>query len=103
LANDIYPAPHPLVGIERVGERLLAASANDELHSFVEDDDTRSHTAERIVELSDGQHTLRDIAAELHREFEGAPPLEQVEADVASFVEILVARQVLVVHNHPLP
>jgi hypothetical protein len=68
----------------------------------VEDDEAPSHTAERIVELSDGKHSVRQIAEVLQHEFEGAPALEQVQADVQSFVETLVAKQVLVVHDHPL-
>jgi pyrroloquinoline quinone biosynthesis protein D len=100
---DLYPVPHPEVGIERVGGRLLAVSPDDHLHSFVAGDDAPSHTAERIVELSDGQRTVRQIAAALRDEFDEAPPLDAIEADVSAFVETLVARHVLVVHNHPLP
>jgi hypothetical protein len=100
---DLFPAPHPQAGIERVGGRLLAVSNDDHLHSFVEDGDAPSHTAERIVELSDGKRSVRQIAAALRDEFDHAPPLDVVEADVASFVETLVAKHVLVVHDHPSP
>lgn len=96
-----YPAPHPGAGIERVGGRLMAASPDDHLHHFVEDDETPSETAERIVELADGKRTVAEIAAVLAGEFEGAP-LDVVTADVAEFVKILVERQVLALHSHPV-
>jgi hypothetical protein len=100
---DFYPAPHPRAGLERVGGRLLAVSIDDHLHSFVEDDEAPSYTAERIVELSDGRRTLRDIAALIQAEFDAAPPLESIESDVVSFVTTLVARHVLVVTPQPIP
>ena len=100
---DFYPAPHPRAGLERVGGRLLAVSIDDHLHSFVEDDDAPSYTAERIVELSDGHRTVRDIAAQIHAEFDAAPPLESIESDVVNFVTTLVARHVLVVMPQPIP
>ena len=100
---DLYPAPHPEAGIERVGGRLLAVSTDDHLHSFIEDDDTPSHTAERIVELSDGRHTVREIAAVVRGEFDDAPPLGAIEDDVVNFVNVLVARHVLIVTPHAMP
>jgi pyrroloquinoline quinone biosynthesis protein D len=98
---DLYPAPHPHTGIERVGERLLAASPDDHLHSFVESDESPSFTAERIVELSDGSRTVRQIARAIAQEFEGAPALPEVEGEVAAFVESLITKLVLVLHDHP--
>ena len=96
-----YPAPHPGAGIERVGGRLMAASPNDQLHHFVEEDDQPSHTAERIVELADGKRTVSEIARAIAGEFAGAP-LEQVTEDVKAFVAMLVERQVFVLHDHPV-
>lgn len=98
---NAYPAPHPGAGIERVGDRLMAASSDDQLHTFVEDDEEPSYTAERIVELADGTRTVGEIAAAIASEFEGAP-IEQIQADVQQFVGDLVARYVLVLHNHPV-
>jgi hypothetical protein len=100
---DLYPAPHPQAGIERVGGRLLAVSTDDHLHSFIDEDDAPSHTAERIVELSDGRHTVREIAAVVRGEFEDAPPLDAIEDDVVHFVTTLVARHVLIVTPHAVP
>jgi len=77
----------------------MAASSDDHLHTFVEDDEEPSYTAERIVELADGTRTVGEIAAAIAEEFEGAP-LEQIQADVRQFVGELVARHVLVLHNH---
>ena len=99
LVLKLYPAPHPDAGFERVDGHLLVASLDDMLHSFVEEDESPSYTAERIVELSDGSHTVEEIAAQIAREFEGAP-LETVEADVKAFVAELVQGKVLVLHNH---
>ena len=99
---ELYPAPHPEAGFERVDGRLLVASLDDMLHSFVEDDESPSYTAERIVELSDGSRTFQQIAHQIALEFEGASP-EQVEAEVGSFVSELVQSKVLVLHNHPCP
>jgi len=96
-----YPAPHPAAGIERVGDRLMAASPDDHLHQFVEDDDAPSLTAERIVELADGSRTVSEIATQIAEEFEGAS-LEQVTEDVRGFLGTLVERQVIVLHTHPL-
>jgi hypothetical protein len=99
--DALFPAPHPGAGIERVGDRLMAASSDDHLHHFIEEDQSPSHTAERIVELADGSRTVRQIADQLCTEFDGAE-LEQVLEDVKGFVETLVERQVLVLHDHPL-
>lgn len=99
--DTLYPAPHPGAGIERVGERLMAASPDDHLHHFVEDDQSPSHTAERIVELADGTRTVQQIAEQLCAEFDGAE-LPQVLDDVRDFVGTLVERSVLVLHDHPL-
>ena len=96
-----YPAPHPGAGIERVGDRLMAASPDDHLHHFVEEDDSPSHTAERVVQLADGSRTVSQIASVIASEFEGAS-LEQVQDDVRAFVGAMVSKQVLVLHDHPL-
>jgi pyrroloquinoline quinone biosynthesis protein D len=79
----------------------MAASSNDQLHQFVEGDDTPSYTAERIVELADGRRTVGEIAAVIAEEFEGAA-LPEVQSDVSAFIGTLVERQVLVLHSHPV-
>jgi hypothetical protein len=96
-----FPAPHPGAGIERVGDRLMAASPDEYLHSFIDEQDAPSQTAERIVELADGRHTVGQIAEAVTAEFEGAV-LEQVTCDVQGFIATLVAKHVLVLHAHPL-
>lgn len=97
----LYPAPHPEAGFERVDGRLLVASRDDMLHRFVEEDESVSFTAERIVELSDGSRTTQEIAATIAREFEGAP-LSTVEADVEAFVAELVQSKVLTLSDRPV-
>lgn len=94
----LYPAPHPEAGFERVDGRLLVASQDDMLHRFVEEDESVSFTAERIVELSDGSRTVEEIAAVIAREFEGAP-LSEIEADVEAFVARLADGKVLVLRH----
>ncbi|MBS2026787.1 MAG: PqqD family peptide modification chaperone [Deltaproteobacteria bacterium] len=79
----------------------MAASPDDHLHHFVEEDESPSHTAERVVELADGSRTVAQIASTIVEEFEGAT-LEQVQDDVRAFVGAMVAKQVLVLHDHPL-
>ena len=79
----------------------MAASPDDHLHHFVEEDDAPSETAERIVELSDGRRSVEEIARVIAGEFEGAP-MATVQSDVAEFVRTLVERQVLVLHSHPI-
>jgi pyrroloquinoline quinone biosynthesis protein D len=98
---NTYPVRHPETGIERIDGKLMAASPDDHLHVFVNDDETRNEVAERIVELASGQRSVKDIAAALCSEFE--VDAERAERDVAGFVSRLVDAKVLVVRNAPGP
>jgi Coenzyme PQQ synthesis protein D (PqqD) len=87
------PRLHPETGVERVGDRLLAAGPDDALHTFEDERGERSEVAERIVELSDGRRTVADIVDVLCREFDVAR--EVCAADTRAFLELLVSKKVL--------
>ncbi len=91
---DEVPRLHPEVGVQRVGERLLAVSPDDTLHTFEDEGGEVSEVAERILELVDGRRTLGDIVAALCEEFEVEP--EVCREDTVSFVKRLVDKKVLV-------
>jgi hypothetical protein len=104
--SDLFektPAPHPEAAVERVGGRLMIATADDHLHYFVDgdaadqaaaDDESVNEVGERIFELADGSRTVRQIAEALLEEFE--VDLDTALTDTADFVQLLVDRQVLV-------
>jgi pyrroloquinoline quinone biosynthesis protein D len=91
---DAIPRVHPQTGVERVGERLLALSPDDQLHSFEDEAGTASQVAERIVELSDGSRTLGRIVDALCEEFD--VPREVCARDAVAFVRLLTEKKVLV-------
>lgn len=88
------PRVHPEAGVQRVGGRLLAAGPDEQLHSFEDEEGNVSEVAERIVELSDGTRTVRQIVEQLCREFEVEPDV--CERDTTEFVQLLVDKKVLV-------
>jgi len=55
---------------------------------------TFNETASRIWELLDGEPTVGEIVARLHREFQVSE--EQARTDVESFVETLIARGLII-------
>ena len=88
------PRLHPEVGLQRVGDRLMAAGPDAQLHTFEEDSGQRSEVAERIVELCDGRRTVGEIVDALCEEFD--VERARCAADTESFVQRLVERKVLV-------
>ena len=95
--NDFWSATvwkHPDAGFQRINDRLLAAGPDDFLHLFEDEAGHVSEVAERIVELADGTRTNQQIVDELCREFDVAP--ERCRADTASFIRLLIERQLLV-------
>jgi hypothetical protein len=95
-----YPTRHPETGIERIDGKLMAASPDDHLHVFVNEDDSRNEVAERIVELASGRRTVKQIAQVLCDEFDVALP--RAEQDAEHFVSQLVEAKVLIVQDGPL-
>jgi pyrroloquinoline quinone biosynthesis protein D len=96
-----YPARHPETGIERIDGKLMAASPDDHLHVFVNEDDSPNDVAERIVELASGERSVKEIAGALCHEFEVESP--KAEEDTVRFVSRLVEAKVLVVRDRPEP
>lgn len=84
---------HPDAGLQRFGGRLMAVTPDDKLHSF-EDDAGASEVGARIVELSDGRRTVREIVRVLCEEFEVDE--DACARDTAAFVIRLTDRKVLV-------
>ena len=88
------PRVNPEAAVQRVGDRLLAVGPDDYLHAFEDEAGQVSEVAERIVELSDGSHSVRQIVDTLCDEFEVAR--EVCEADTLKFLQVLVEKKVLV-------
>jgi pyrroloquinoline quinone biosynthesis protein D len=91
---DAVPRFHPDVGVQRVGDRMLAVGPDDTLHTFEDEAGEVSEVAERILELVDGRRTLGDIVAALCEEFEVEPAV--CREDTVAFVRLLVDKKVLV-------
>lgn len=87
------PRVHPETALQKVGGRWVAATPDEQLHSFEGPDGAVSEVGERIVELVDGRRTVGDIVAVLTAEFEVSD--EVAAADALEFIALLVARQVL--------
>ena len=64
LAAQI-PSRHPMAVVERVGGKTMVATADDVLQVFVDEREEPSEVGERILELSDGTRTVRQIAQEV--------------------------------------
>ncbi|MDY7231934.1 PqqD family protein [Hyalangium rubrum] len=88
------PRLHPEAGLERVRGALVAASPDDQVHTFEDERGQVSEVAERILELVDGRRTVADIVSVLCDEFEVEP--EACRADTVAFVKLLVEKKVLV-------
>lgn len=72
----------------------MAATVNDQLHTFEGEDGLASEVGERIIELVDGKRSVAQIVDALLEEFEVSR--EQCEADTRKFIGLLVEKQVLV-------
>lgn len=87
------PRVHGETALQKVGGRWVAATPDDQLHSFEDEAGAVSEVGERIVELIDGKRTVGDIVAVLLEEFE--VPSEVAEADTVEFIGLLVAKRVI--------
>lgn len=84
----LYPKPHSQTAGRVIdGEAVLILSEVSEINVLNE-------VGARIFELSDGDHTIRDIVQSIADEYEVTP--QQAEQDVLEFVQRLVKQQVLV-------
>ena len=94
LALTVIPRLHGEAGIHRVGGKLLAASDDDVLHSFVTPAGTVSEVGERIMQLVNGHRTVSEIVAVVRSEFE----VEQsvCERDTLEFLDVLIQKHLVV-------
>lgn len=84
---------HPDTAVQRVGQKLLAATSDNRLHTFEAPDGSVSEVGERIIELVDGVRTVGDIIGILEREFEVSRAV--AEADTRRFIAMLIEKRVL--------
>ena len=87
------PRVHGETALQKVGGRWVAATPDDQLHSFEGPDGAVSEVGERIVELIDGQRSVGQIVLVLVEEFE--VPREVAESDTLNFIELLAGKHVL--------
>lgn len=87
------PRVHGETALQKVGGRWVAATPDDQLHSFEGVDGVVSEVGERIVELIDGQRSVGEIVGALLNEFE--VPREVAELDTLDFIGLLADKHVL--------
>ena len=87
------PRVHGETALQKVGGRWVAATPDDQLHSFEASDGVVSEVGERIVELIDGKRSVEEIVQTLVSEFE--VPREVAEKDTLDFIGLLADKQVL--------
>ena len=87
------PRVHGETALQKVGGRWVAATPDDQLHSFEGADGVVSEVGERIVELIDGRRSVEEIVQVLLEEFE--VPREVAESDTLDFIGLLAEKHVL--------
>ncbi|MBL8910631.1 MAG: PqqD family protein [Archangium sp.] len=87
------PRVHGETALQKVGGRWVAATPDDQLHSFELADGEVSEVGERIVELIDGKRSVADIVEALLNEFEVSR--EVAESDTLEFIGLLADKRVL--------
>lgn len=87
------PRVHGETALQKVGGRWVAATPDDQLHSFEGPDGVVSEVGERIVELVDGKRSVGEIVEILVSEFEVSR--EIAEADTSDFIRLLADKHVL--------
>ncbi|MGC4117640.1 MAG: PqqD family protein [Myxococcales bacterium] len=91
---EIRPRKNPEAAMERVGGRWMVATSDDQLHYFVADGgEDPSDVGDMIIDLVDGNRTVREIAKTICTEFEVDEPTAL--KDTAEFVEQLILKKVL--------
>jgi len=93
VALTAVPRVHGETALQKVGGRWVAATPDDQLHSFEGADGVVSEVGERIVELIDGQRSVADIVGVLLEEFEVTR--EVAESDTLDFIGLLADKHVL--------
>jgi len=93
LSLSDVPKVHGETALQKVGGRWVAATPDDQLHSFEGSDGVVSEVGERIVELIDGRRSVEEIVKVLLDEFE--VPREVAESDTLDFIGLLADKHVL--------
>ncbi len=93
LSLSDVPRVHGETALQKVGGRWVAATPDDQLHSFEGSDGAVSEVGERIVELIDGRRSVEEIVTILLDEFE--VPREVAESDTLDFIGLLADKHVL--------
>ena len=87
------PRVHGETALQKVGGRWVAATPDDQLHSFEGSGGEVSEVGERIVELIDGRRSVEDIEQALLNDFEVTR--EVAEVDTLNFIGLLAEKHVL--------
>ncbi|MFO0599497.1 MAG: PqqD family protein [Myxococcaceae bacterium] len=93
VSLQAVPRVHGETALQKVGGRWVAATPDDQLHSFEGASGEVSEVGERIVELIDGKRSVADIIEALVAEFEVSR--EVAESDTLDFIGLLADKQVL--------
>jgi hypothetical protein len=93
VALSDVPRVHSDTALQKVGGRWVAATPDDQLHSFEGADGVVSEVGERIVELIDGKRSVEEIVQALLNEFE--VPRQVAESDTLDFIGLLAEKHVL--------
>lgn len=93
VSLSAVPRVHAETALQKVGGRWVAATPDDQVHSFEGDDGTVSEVGERIVELIDGKRSVEEIVQTLLNEFD--VPREVAETDTLDFIGLLAEKHVL--------
>ncbi len=86
-----YPKPHPQTAgrvIDREAVLMLSDSSEVNVLNFV---------GSRIFELSDGTHTIEEIAETISSEYDVS--VEEAQIDVTTFIKQMEKRQVIVLND----
>lgn len=90
---SVVPRVNAETALQKVGGRWVAATPDDQLHSFEGPDGAVSEVGERIVELIDGQRSVAQIVDVLVNEFEVERGV--AESDTLDFIALLANKHVL--------
>lgn len=86
-----YPKPHPQTAGRVIdGEAVLILSDSSEVNVL-------NLVGSRIFELSDGTHTIAEITETIASEYDVS--VEQAEADITTFLQQMINRQVMVLSD----
>lgn len=89
--QEKYPKPHPQTAGRVIdGEAVLILSDSSEVNVL-------NLVGSRIFELSDGTHTIAEITETIASEYDVS--VEQAEADIRTFLQQMINRQVMVLSD----